>query len=139
MAPRRNADLLRLALFSLGAACQPTTPGQALIPECRPGTCTEPFVAPDSALPSATVQGLVVDQTDLQGIRNATIQSRVTSHTSRADRSGRFRLERLRAGPDTVLIKALGYSPRVVPITIPSVGGLWLFTKLERAPDSLAH
>ncbi len=137
MAPRHLRSVVRLAIVAAGTACQShpqTVPGQALIPACTPGTCTEPFVAADSALPFATLQGLVVDQTDLQGLRGATVRSNVTGHTVHADRDGRFHLEGLKVGPDTLLVTSLGYKPRVVAITVPPMGGLWLFTKLERAP-----
>ena len=138
MVLRQIRRLLVIGILSLDAACHAHA-GQALIPACQPGTCTEPFVAQDSALPFLTLQGLVVGQADLQGIPSATVQSTVSRRTAHTDRHGKFRLQKLQVGADTLLITSPAYKPRVVPISVPSVGGLWLFTKLVMAPNILSQ
>jgi hypothetical protein len=48
-----------------------------------------------------------------------------------ADKEGKFSMRGMLPGSDTLNIMSIGYHRLMLPITVPSKGGLWLLVPLE--------
>ncbi len=57
-----------------------------------------------------------------RAIADATVTLDGVPLLSRTDSTGAYRLRRVPPGPNTLVVRALGYSPARLPVTVPSVG-----------------
>jgi hypothetical protein len=126
-----------LALLLLGLACGHPHRLASVPPVCFPArdsTCFLPVIVQDSALGVGTIRGLVYLPATSCPPGPAFARSRVTERAAHTNSRGDFVLRGLRPGPDTIEVTRFTYLPTLVPITVPSRGGIWLALAL-RAND----
>jgi len=92
-------------------------------------------MGPDSTLTPGSLRGLVLAQewvqTSLDGAQVFVVSR--PEHFVYSDKNGTFALTQLPPGPDTIVVRRIGYVPRRIPILLPTSGGLWLVVPLQRS------
>ena len=95
--------------------------------------CASPVAGPDSTLASGLIRGLILAQAWVQTPLGS-VQVFAESRPERlvySSKDGTFKLAQVQPGPDTLVVRMIGYLPRRVPILVPSSGGLWVVVPLQ--------
>ncbi|MGH7711958.1 MAG: TonB-dependent receptor plug domain-containing protein, partial [Gemmatimonadaceae bacterium] len=71
---------------------------------------------------SSSISGRVLDAATSRAIAGGTVSLDGTSLLARTDSAGTYRLNRVLPGPQTLVVRALGYSHARVPVTVPATG-----------------
>lgn len=90
-----------------------------------------------SAQEAVTVAGTVRDSLGV-GISGALVQVRGSERTAESDATGRFALRAVPSGPQELLVRRIGYSPRVHALTVPGGGARDVTIRLEALAQPIA-
>ena len=103
-------------------------------PCLRTDKCAVPMQGIDTTLPPGTIRGLVVDSTNGKRVQaQVTVSSAAPGIFRLTDNAGRFMVHGLRPGPDTLIIRMIGYMPKAIPVILPTSSGLWVIVPLPWA------
>lgn len=86
---------------------------------------------------SSVLVGTIVNASSNQPIRGSLVSVATAGRQVRTDSLGRFRLERLDAGPHALAVQAVGYVPLSVTIHLSEDSTLAVDIDLERVPSEL--
>lgn len=88
---------------------------------------------------SATLRGTVVSTDSARPVVSATVAVPAAARQTRTDSLGRFVIDGLRAGSQELTVQAVGYSPAIARVTLPSSAPLELDVELEPLATELAR
>ena len=130
--------LARIAFSSIMlVGCGSTYQAAEVVPACFVARgCAATSVVADSSLATGSLGGIVVGRPDLCPLRFAEVWSRKGNVATVARNDGTFRIEAFPPGPDTLVVRSIGYHRTSVPIEMPPSGGLRILVAMEPAAIS---
>jgi hypothetical protein len=103
-------------------------------PCLRTNVCAVPMQGIDTTLPPGTIRGLVVDSTNGKRVQaQVSVSSAGLGVFKWTDKAGRFMIQGLRPGPDTLIVRMIGYRAEAIPVTFPASSGIWMIVPLPWA------